>query len=197
MINRDDFENKLKPVLLWMGTIVAVIMAIAYVIAVFILIEGFKVEKLLNTTIFSIITAAIGFCIMQMLKIQGQSFAANLEENVTIVREFNRNRIDKIRKYHSMTYFWVTSCISDIALKCITLAVASIGMVYIMIEGSGDYNLLFLAAVNLLMFAGFGLISLVKAYDFYNDEYIPYMLDQTKEAKKDEEINKVPEESIQ
>ena len=72
------FEKKLKPILLYMGTIVSVIMAIAYILVVFVLIEGFKAEKLLNTTIFSVITAAIGFCIMQMLKIQGQDFAKNL-----------------------------------------------------------------------------------------------------------------------
>lgn len=195
MINRERFESKLKPILLWMGTIVACIMAIAYIIAVFILIEGFKVEKLLNTTIFSIITAAIGFCIMQMLKIQGQSFASNLEDNIEIIKQFNSYRHCKDRKFRSMKYFWVTSCIGDIVLKCITLAVASIGMVYIMIEGSQDYNLLFLAAVNLLMFAGFGLISLVKAYDFFNDEYVPYMLSRI-ERDKDEKNNQIVEETI-
>lgn len=56
-----------------------------------------------------------------------------------------------------------------------------------MIEGSGDYSLLFLAAVNLLMFAGFGLISLCKAYDFYNEEYVPYMLHEIEQSKKGDE----------
>ena len=65
------FEKRLKPVLLYMGTIVSVVMAIAYIIVVFVLIEGFKAETLLNTTVFSLVTAIVGFCIMQMLKIQG------------------------------------------------------------------------------------------------------------------------------
>ena len=86
------------------------------------------------------------------------------------------------RKPRSMKYFWITSTISDVLVKCITLALTSIGMIYIMIQGSGDYNLLFLAAVNLLMFAGFGLIGLTKAYDFYNDEYIPFMQHTIKQA---------------
>lgn len=62
--NGNIFESKIKPFLLYMGTIVSIIMAIAYIIVVFVLIEGFKAETLLNTTIFSIITAIVGFCIM-------------------------------------------------------------------------------------------------------------------------------------
>ena len=58
------FEKKIKPILLYMGTIVSVVMAIAYIVMVFVLIQGFKAETLLNTTLFSIITAIIGFCIM-------------------------------------------------------------------------------------------------------------------------------------
>ena len=84
-----------------------------------------------------------------------------------------------------MKHYWITSAIKDIVVKCATLALTSIGMIYIMIEGSGDYSLLFLAAVNLLMFAGFGLISLCKAYDFYNEEYVPYMLNEIEEAKNE------------
>lgn len=183
------FEKKLKPILLYMGTIVSVIMAIAYILVVFVLIEGFKAEKLLNTTIFSVITAAIGFCIMQMLKIQGQDFAKNLPQNKEITKKYSeRNLVNgKKRKFKSMKHYWVTSAIKDIVVKCSTLALTSIGMIYIMIEGSGDYSLLFLAAVNLLMFAGFGLISLCKAYDFYNEEYVPYMLNEIEEAKNEAE----------
>lgn len=176
-MDSEKFEKTLKPFLLWMGTIVASIMAIAYIIVVFVLIEGFKAEKLLNTTIFSIITAAVGICIMQMLKLQGQSFAQNIEENAVIIKKYNhvRGLLEKNKKPKSMTYYWIKSVVLDVLIKCLTLAIASIGMIYIMIEGSGDYNLLFLAGVNLLMFAGFGLIGLVKTYDFFNDEYVPYM----------------------
>lgn len=186
------FERKLKPILLYMGTIVSVVMAIAYILVVFVLIEGFKVERLLNTTVFSIITAAIGFCIMQMLKIQGQSFAKNLPVNKQIIDRYSKRNCEneKERKYKSLKRYWITSAISDIAFKCLTLALTSIGMIYIMIEGSGDYSLLILAAVNLLMFAGFGLIALCKAYDFFNEEYVPYMLheiDKCSNKNDDEE----------
>lgn len=181
------FEKKLKPILLYMGTIVSVIMAIAYILIVFVLIEGFKAEKLLNTTIFSVITAAIGFCIMQMLKIQGQDFAKNLPQNKETIKKYSERNLDngKKRKFKSIKHYWVFSVIKDVVVKCLTLALTSIGMIYIMIEGSGDYSLLLLAGVNLLMFTGFGLISLCNAYDFYNEEYIPYMLNKIEVAKNE------------
>ena len=155
----------------------SVVMCIAYILIVFVLIEGFKVEKILHTSVFSIITAAIGFCIMQMLKVQGQTFAKNLEKNKRIREDYSNRKGKKgKRRYKSMKGYWVKSAIGDVLIKCFTLALSSVGMIYIMVEGSGDYSLLLLAAVNLLMFAGFGLISLCKAYDFYNEEYVPYML---------------------
>lgn len=187
-MEKNKFEKVLKPFLLWMGTIVASIMAIAYIIVVFVLIEGFKVEELLNTTVFAIITAIVGFCIMQMLKIQGQTFASNLEENQPIIKAYNETKVSQMaqKRPKSLTYFWITSIVGDVFIKCLTLAISSIGMIYIMIKGSGDYNLLFLAVVNLLMFGGFGLISLVKAYDFYNNEYVPYMQFIINETNKGE-----------
>lgn len=177
------FEKKIKPILLYMGTIVSVVMAIAYIVMVFVLIQGFKAETLLNTTLFSIITAIIGFCIMQTLKFQGQSFAANIEENIEIRKQYNNTKT-KDKKARSLKYYWITSACSDIIVKCLTLGATSVGMVYIMIEGSQDWNLLLLAGVNLLMFAGFGLISLTKAYDYYNDVYVPYMRERIYEKQQ-------------
>lgn len=108
---------------------------------------------------------------------QGQAFAADIDENKKIYKQYTRTET-KDKKAHSMRYYWITSGMIDIITKCLTLAVTTVGMVYIMIEGSQDYNLLMLAIVNLLMFAGFGLMGLVGAYDFYNESYVPYMLEQ-------------------
>lgn len=188
-MNKSIFEEKIKPILLWVGTIVACVMAVAYIIIAFVLIAGFKSEKLLSTSVFAIVTAAVGFCIMQMLKIQGQSFAQELPENKEIIKKYYANKT-KDKKPRSIKYFWITSTIKDLLIKCLTLALTSVGMIYIVIEGSGDYNLLLLALVNLLMFAGFGLVALVNTYDFYNNSYIPYMLEkiaEVEENKKEEE----------
>ena len=69
-------------------------------------------------------------------------------------------------------------------MKCATLGATTVGLVYIVIVGSNDYNLLLLAVVNLLMFICFGFLSLVNAYDFFNQRHVPYMLDQLEKSKQ-------------
>lgn len=183
MIEKTTLEKKILPILNYVGIIGAAIMTIAYIIAVFVLIRGFKAEALLQTTIFGCVNAATGFVIMQFLKIQGVSFAKMLPENEEIIKRYYKTKT-KDKKVRSITFFWTTSVIKDIIIKCATLAATTIGLIYIVIQGSNDYNLLFLAIVNLLMFMCFGFISLVNAYDFYNQRHVPYMLEQL--AKVDE-----------
>lgn len=191
MIEKTTLEKKILPVLNYVGIIGAAIMTIAYIIAVFVLIKGFKAETLLQTTIFGCVNAATGFVIMQFLKIQGVSFAKMLPENQEIIQRYYKTKT-KDKKVHSIKFFWTTSVIKDIIVKCATLAATTVGLIYIVIQGSNDYNLLFLAIVNLLMFVCFGFISLVNAYDFFNNNHVPYMVEQltkaneeTKETKQD------------
>ena len=184
--NRKSFlESKLLPILNYIGIIGAVIMAIAYIIIVFVLINGFKVEELLQTTIFAFVNAAIGFIIMQFLKYQGVSFAKMLPENQEIIKDYYKTKT-KDKKMHSITYFWTTTVIKDIIVKCATLGATTIGIVYIVIQGSNDYNLLLMALVNLLMFVCFGFISLNNAYEFFNNKHVPYMIEQLSQTKVQE-----------
>jgi len=180
------FEEKIKPVLGYVGLIGAIIMAIAYIVIVLVLIRGFKAEALLQTTVFACVNAGVGFIIMQFLKIQGSSFAKMLPENKEIIEQYYKTKT-KDKKLHSMTYFWVTTTVKDVIIKCLTLGATTIGLVYIVIVGSNDYNLLLLAVVNLLMFICFGFLSLVNAYDFFNQRHVPYMIDQLEKAKINEE----------
>lgn len=184
--NKTVFDKKIKPVLMYVGTIGAILMAIAYVITVFVLIFGFKAETTLNLTVFSVVTAAVGLVIMQFLKIQGVDFAKNIPENKKLLDEYY-GTTTKDKKNHSITYFWVTSVIKDVLIKGVTLAVSSIGVVYLVLEGSRDWKMLMLAGINLIMFICFGLLSLVKAYDFFNHQHVKYMKDKLKEVKKEEE----------
>lgn len=178
-------ESKLLPILNYIGIIGAVIMAIAYIIIVFVLINGFKAEALLQTTIFACVNAAVGFIIMQFLKYQGVSFAKMLPENKDIIDRYYKTKT-KDKKTHSITYFWTTSVIKDIIVKCLTLGASTIGIVYIVIQGSNDYNLLLMALVNLLMFVCFGFISLNNAYEFFNNKHVPYMIEQLSRTKVQE-----------
>lgn len=191
MIEKTTLEKKILPILNYVGIIGACIMVVAYIIAVFVLIRGFQAEALLQTTIFGCVNAATGFVIMQFLKIQGVSFAKMLPENEQIIKDYYQTKT-KDKKVHSIKFFWTTSVIKDIIVKCLTLAATTVGLIYIVIQGSNDYNLLFLAIVNLLMFVCFGFISLVNAYDFFNNNHVPYMKEQlakvnekTEETKQD------------
>ena len=185
--NRSFLERKILPVLNYIGIIGAVIMAIAYIVIVFVLINGFKAEALLQTTVFACVNAAVGFIIMQFLKYQGESFAKMLPENKEVIERYYKTKT-KDKKLHSITYFWVTTVIKDIIVKCATLGITTIGIIYIVIQGSNDYNLLLLALVNLLMFVCFGFISLNSAYEFYNNKHVPYMIEQlNKEIKQEVE----------
>ena len=87
-MNKSLFELKLKPLLQYIGTIGAVSMSVAYVITVFILIKGFKVNAIIDIGLFALVNAAVGFIIMQFLKIQGIAFAKNLPENKEILTEY-------------------------------------------------------------------------------------------------------------
>lgn len=59
------FEKKIKPILMYVGTIGASFMSIAYIILMFVLVFGFKVQKdLRNSIIFAVINAVVGFLIM-------------------------------------------------------------------------------------------------------------------------------------
>lgn len=175
-------ENKVLPVLNYVGIIGATIMCIAYIIVVFVLINGFKVEEILQTTVFACVNAAVGFIIIQFFKIQGVSFAKMIPENIEIMKIYYKHET-KDKKVHSIVYFWVTSVFKDIIVKCVTLAATTIGVIYIVVQGSNDYNLLLLALVNLLMFICFGFISLVKAYDYFNQMHIPYLRKQLSKEK--------------
>lgn len=192
--NKTKTFDKILDLLNYIGTIGAVIMAIAYIIAVCVLIKGFKVEALLSTTVFAVVNAGTGFCILQFLKIQGQSLAEMIPENKKVISEYHNTKT-KDKKTHSMKFYWLTSVVKDIFTKCLTLAATSIGIIYIVIQGNNDYSLLGLAVVNLLMFVCFGLLGLNKSYKYVNQTYIPYIKEQMKastvepEKEKDECLN--------
>ena len=188
MFNRDFFEKKIKPLLLYIGTIGAVLMCIAYVLVVMVLIFGFKVKNIEQSILFAIVNAVVGFVVMQFLKIQGVDFAKALPENQKVLNYFNAKKPKK--HYHTIGFYWFKSITSDLLIKCLTIGVTTCGLIYLVIEGSRDYNLLLLAAVNLIMFICFGLVSLSNAYDYYNDNHIPYLKDKIKmEENKTDDNN--------
>lgn len=177
------FEEKILPILHYVGFIGALITSIGYIILVIVLIFGFKAETMLKTTVFAGVNAGVGFIIMQFLKFQGITFAEMIPENEEILKRY-RSTKTKDKKNHSLKYYWITSVIKDIIIKCSMLALTTIGLIYIVIQGSRDFNLIWLAIVNLLMFISFGLVQLVKAYNNFNNNYIEYVKEQLKEGEQ-------------
>ena len=177
------FEKRIKPLLQYVGAIGAAIMSIMYIIVIVILIVGFEAHDLKNTTIFSIVNAIVGLLIMQFLKIQGISFAKNLEENKQLIKEYYGTRTND-KKVKSINSYMINSTIKDVIIKGLSFIVSSIGIIYIVIQGSRDYMLLLLAAVNLLLFLSFGILSMNNAYEFFNNYHVPYMKEQLKNKNK-------------
>lgn len=192
-MNKNTFETKIKPVLSYVGSIGAGLMCIAYIIVVFVLIYGFKATIIFNTLLFAAVNAIIGFCVMQFLKVQGVSFAKLIPENDKIIKEYYSTKT-KDKKPHSMQFYWTTSVIKDIFTKCLSVAITSAGLIYIVIQGSNDWNLLLLAIVNLIMFICFGFLALVNAYEFFNNKFVPYMEEKISETKIKKDVAMAKEE---
>lgn len=178
--NKDFFETKIKPLLLYVGTFGAIIMIIAYIVLISILIFGFKSEiSLKKTLIISLINAIVGTFVMFFLKMQGKDFAKNLKSNKTIVKEYYKHKT-KNKKLRSMKFFWIKSTITDVIVKGIFAFASSFLIVKLVVKGGEDPVLLGLAVVNILMFICFGLVALVKAYDYFNEYHVPYMINELK-----------------
>lgn len=185
-MSSDLFEKKIKPILVYIGTIGAVLMSIAYIGIILTMIFGMTVTaSYQETLLFALVNAIMGLIIMQFLKIQGISFAKQLERNQEILKRYNDTKT-KDKKFRSIRYYWATSIIKDVLGRVLIIIATTLCIIYLVIKGTHDYTYLLLAAVNLFMFACFGLLSLASAYDFFNERHIPYLEEQLNETKAKE-----------
>lgn len=178
----DFFKSKLKPLLNYIGSIGAVLSSIAYIILIFVLIRGFQFQQVKQALIFSCVNAIVGIIICNFLRIQGVQFG-KMENKDIVERYYNTNTKDK--KPHSMTYFWVKHIILDVLIKGLSIVILTTGLIYIVIVGSKDYNMLLLAIVNLIMFICFGFLAMNGAYEYFNNSFVPYMNNKLKENNND------------
>lgn len=181
-MNNKAFEEKIRPVLTYVGIIGATLTSVAYVILVIVLIKGFKYQQTTQALVFAIINAAVGLLVANFLKYQGVCFAKNLPDNVAISKEYYALHT-RDKKNHGMTYFWLLTVLKDVLIKGATVVLTTFGLIYIVIVGSNDWSLMFLAIVNLILFICFGLLALNSAYDYYNNTYVNYMKEKIQEAK--------------
>ncbi len=189
---KNKFNEKIKNVLIYIGIIGASISAIAYIMITVVLILGFETKmKMEQQLLFSIVGAIDGLLITLMLRTQGISFAKNIENNKIVMGEYYKtiNKTKKPKKLHTIKYHVITRLVIDVFTKFATIALTTYMILYIYLEGSADFSLIWLATANIFMFICFGLIALAKAFDFYNEEHIPAIIEITnrlKEGKKNE-----------
>lgn len=175
------FETKIKPMLKYVGGIGAILMSVAYLAIVLILVFGFSAEATLAQSVtFAAVNAVMGLIIMQFLKIQGIDLAKDIEENKQVLIEYNGTKA-RTKQLRSINYFWLTSIATDVVVKGLMFMATTMGIIYIVIAGTQNYTWILLAIVNLFMFGCFGLLSLVRAYDFFNEEHIPFLKEQINE----------------
>jgi multisubunit Na+/H+ antiporter MnhG subunit len=67
----------------------------------------------------------------------------------------------------------------DLCIRSASVVIITIGTVYIFITANGDIMRILMAFFNLTLFAGFGLMSLSKAYDFTKEQHTAWMKRQT------------------
>lgn len=168
--------NKVKNILLYTGSIGAIISAVAYIIITVVLVLGFETQMEMDKQIlFSIIGAVDGLLITLMLRSQGIALAKNEDESKKVMAEYYQviNKTKKSKKLHTITYYYIKDFIIDIFVKAGVIALTTSLMLYIFMDGSGDFGLIGLAISNILMFACFGIIALSKFYSLYIEQHIP------------------------
>lgn len=184
---QEVMSEALKKTLLYVGFIGAIISAMAYLIITIVMIKGVSTDiSLENQILFSILGAVVGLLISFLLRNQGIIYAKQNEEAQEVMQEY-RKQINETKTYkelHTISWYIFWATIRDIFLKGLTVALSTWFVLYIFIEGSGEWGLLGLAISNILMFSGFGLVGLATVYDKYLEEHIPVIKQRIKRLKK-------------
>ena len=182
-------NDKFKKMLMYVGFIGAIISAIAYLIITIVMVNGVSTDMALsNQILFSVLGAIVGLLISFLLRNQGIIYAKQNEEAQQVMKEY-RQKINETKTYkqlHTISWYILWATIRDIFMKGLTIALSTWFILYIFIEGNGEWGLVFLALANILMFAGFGLVGLATVYDKYLEEHIPVIKQRIKKLKEEE-----------
>lgn len=181
--------DKIRQTLVYTGTILTVVFAIVNIILLAILIVGFQAKLELNQLLFlAIVQAVFSIAIISSLMYQGIAFAKDYEDNKVIMNAWEelsngRKKEDKIR---TISHYVVSSTIKNVLLKGGMVFLTTYSMISIAIMGMNDITILWIGLANILMSVGFGMLSLVGAFDFYIDKHIPAIkvkINKLKEAQ--------------
>jgi hypothetical protein len=168
-------NKKLETILIYSALIGAIMTALAYLAAIWIMIMG--IENTLSTEkrlLFSLIGAAVGIIINYLLREQGIKLASEEQASKDIMALYHKalNKTKKVKQLKTITHFRWWSLLQDIGIKGTLTMASTIGIIYIFIEGNGDWALILLATANLMLFAVFGILGMSKAYYKYVNEHL-------------------------
>jgi len=190
-------SDKIKNFLIYTGLFASIISAIAYLIVTYVLVVGFSTQlEIQKQVLFAVLGASTGLMITFFLRSQGVAFAKREEESKKIMALYYEalNKKKTVKQLHTITYFMIWSTIKDIFSKGLSIGLTTSFLMYIFMEGNGNFALFGLAVANIFMFAGFGLMALSKAYDKYLDEHIPVIKAITAKLKQEQAGSIQPKE---
>lgn len=163
-----------KSIIRNLGFILAIIGLIVYIITLLIMVVGISNEErnLTETLIYSGASAVLGIFMSIALGIQG---VKNAEDEYKDLRLEYFNKPVKEKKLYPMWAIWIKEIFTWIFSKGVTLAAICMSTLYLMIEGSKDWVLLFSGVGGGLMAFGFGFLALDKMYTNYIANEVPRM----------------------
>ena len=83
------------------------------------------------------------------------------------------NKQKSVKQLKTIKYHMMVATIKDIFIKSTSIALTTYFILYIFMEGNGDFSLFILALSNIMMFTGFGMRSMAIIYDKYIEEHLP------------------------
>ena len=185
-------NDRIKELLLYTGFAAAAVAIVSYVMIVVSMIIGVKIDVDTNQQItISALGAIVGLVVLLSLQGQGVAFAKQEEESKKAEKAYqaarNKERVKKNKQPRTMTYYYIRWLISDVVFKVSSVGLSMYFVVYIFVEGNGNWGLIWLALSNILMFAGFGLMRVSKAYDVYIEQHIPAIIARTNKILEEQE----------
>ena len=173
---KQDFYESIKNALVFTGTALTILAAIAYLVIVYILVFGFTVEVNSNQLIVFLALGALTGVLMNLsLRIQGIAFAKQLEESKEVMNEMTELLGKSEEKLMPIWVMFLKTILVDIIVKGGSIGLTLYFSIEIVIQGMGDSKYFWLGIVNVLLYLGLGMLSLAKAYDYYIERHIPFM----------------------
>lgn len=181
---KKEFYENIKNVLVFTGTLLTILSAIAYLIIVYILVYGFEVSVESNQLIVFLALGALTGVLMNLsMRIQGIDFAKQLQESKSVLKEMSDLLGGSEVKLKPMWVMFLKTILIDVFVKGGSIGVTLYFSIEIVIQGMGDAKYFWLGLVNVLLYLGLGMLSLAKSYDYYIEKHIPFMQRQILKMK--------------